>query len=181
MYSVNYLPKMHKTIFPHANPLAAAAATVTTSSRITEARASHCWTSIELPSAAGSATGPDSAQRCSAGGSNMVPHLTPPSASAAMVAVSSSSRRWSTAVGNNVTTSAQLSQASLDTKPALMAQVPAETVAALVNNSTGHASNATGESRKISFVIQDPATNDTEESRTSSQTTLAMQVYILLL
>ena len=43
-------------------------------------------------------------------------------------------------------------------------------MAALVNITT---SNASGENRKISFVIQDD-----EESRTSSQTTLAMQVRI---
>lgn len=59
-------------------------------------------------------------------------------------------------------------QSNLDKhQPSLQSQVPAETMAILCSNTVV----ANGDGRKISFVIQDDS-----ESRTSSQTTLAMQV-----
>lgn len=59
---------------------------------------------------------------------------------------------------------------SLEKQASLQSQVPPETMAALVS---GTNANVTGENRKISFVLAEGAGDD---SRTSSQTTLAMQV-----
>ena len=58
----------------------------------------------------------------------------------------------------------------LEKQASIQSQVPPETMAALVANTS---SNPSGEGRKISFVLQQDNEN---ESRTSSQTTLAMQV-----
>lgn len=58
----------------------------------------------------------------------------------------------------------------LEKQASLQSQVPPETMAALVNNTNA---NGTGENRKISFVLAEGAG---EDSKTSSQTTLAMQV-----
>ena len=80
-------------------------------------------------------------------------------------------------VGNaSLTSNSGLAQGSLEKQPSLQSQVPPETMAALVNNTN---SNASGENRKISFVINDDLQSQPlhEESKTSSQTTLAtMQV-----
>ena len=57
----------------------------------------------------------------------------------------------------------------LEKQASIQSQVPPETMAALVANTS---SNPSGEGRKISFVLQD----NENESKTSSQTTLAMQV-----
>ncbi len=76
-------------------------------------------------------------------------------------------------VGNTSLSSsaaAAAAQGSLEKQPSLQSQVPPETMAALLNNTS---SNGTGENRKISFVLQEGCG---EESKTSSQTTLAMQV-----
>ena len=57
----------------------------------------------------------------------------------------------------------------IEKQASIQSQVPPETMAALVANTS---SNPSGEGRKISFVLQD----NENESKTSSQTTLAMQV-----
>ena len=63
---------------------------------------------------------------------------------------------------------------TLDKQPSLQSsKVPPETMSALVNNTH---TNSSGDGRKISFVIQDDG-----ESKSSSQTTLAMQVIIRLI
>ena len=79
-------------------------------------------------------------------------------------------------VGNaSVSSSHQVTSASnqVERQASIQSQVPAETMAALV---AGTASNPSGEGRKISFVLQD----NENESKTSSQTTLAMQVSMAL-
>lgn len=98
----------------------------------------------------------------------VVPHLVP--------ATSSSSRRWSMAtqsVGNASISSSCAGgghqKEVLEKQASIQSQVPPETMAALVANTS---SNPSGEGRKISFVLQD----NENESKTSSQTTLAMQV-----
>ena len=60
-------------------------------------------------------------------------------------------------------------QPQIEKQASIQSQVPPETMAALVANTS---SNPSGEGRKISFVLQD----NENESKTSSQTTLAMQV-----
>ena len=63
-------------------------------------------------------------------------------------------------------------QSSLDKQSSLQSQLPSDTMTALCNNTH---SNSTGENRKISFVIQDDNVGR-DESKTASQTTLALQV-----
>lgn len=91
-----------------------------------------------------------------------------------------SSRRWSMAaqsVANqsiaSSVTGVDRGHPSLDKQPSLQSsKVPPETMSALVNNTHP---NSSGDGRKISFVIQDDG-----ESKSSSQTTLAMQVITLI-
>ena len=95
-----------------------------------------------------------------------------------------SSRRWSMAaqsVANSSMASSVVAAGvdrgghpTLDKQPSLQSsKVPPETMSALVNNTHP---NSSGDGRKISFVIQDDG-----ESKSSSQTTLAMQVIITLI
>ena len=65
----------------------------------------------------------------------------------------------------------QQAHAQIEKQASIQSQVPPETMAALVANTS---SNPSGEGRKISFVLQD----NENESKTSSQTTLAMQVHL---
>jgi hypothetical protein len=69
------------------------------------------------------------------------------------------------------TSTAQTSLDKPSTGNTLQSQVSAETMAILVSNTN---SNATGDGRKISFVIQDDPGGD--HSKSSSQTTIAVQV-----
>ena len=118
--------------------------------------ASNAWNSFDQPRSNSQA---------------VVPHLVP--------ATGSSSRRWSMAtqsVGNASISSScgghqqPREKEVLEKQASIQSQVPPETMAALVANTSA---NPSGEGRKISFVLQQDNEN---ESRTSSQTTLAMQV-----
>ena len=154
------LPKMHRPAFfpsnttrmtePRASTYGAASAGISGGS----ANAAGAWNSFDQPRSNSQA---------------VVPHLVP--------ATSSSSRRWSMAtqsVGNASISSScggghQPQKEVLEKQASIQSQVPPETMAALVANTS---SNPSGEGRKISFVLQD----NENESKTSSQTTLAMQV-----
>ena len=83
----------------------------------------------------------------------------------------SSSRRWSMAAQSVANASLASSTGVAHGTIAKQPSIPPETMTALVNNTH---SNGGSDGRKISFVIQDDS-----ESKTSSQTTLAMQVIII--
>ena len=144
------LPKMHRPAFFGPGS--------THTSRLAEKppSASNAWNSFDQPRSNSQA---------------VVPHLVP--------ATGSSSRRWSMAtqsVGNASISSScgghqqPREKEVLEKQASIQSQVPPETMAALVANTSA---NPSGEGRKISFVLQQDNEN---ESRTSSQTTLAMQV-----